>query len=92
MIAVLGAAAGAAKADHMERMGKMHDEQDNLAAQLDADTPDSAAIGKQYRRGQALQRQMLESSIDTRNRMQAVLAAGQKGKLRELRRHYGMWS
>ncbi len=76
---------------HWELMGKMHDEQDKLAAQLAADTPDSAAIGKQYQRIQELQRQMLESSIDARNRMQAVLTEEQKGKLRELRRHYGMW-
>ena len=86
--AVLGTAAGAAQADHM---GRMHDEQNKLAAQLDTDAPDSAAIGKQYQRIQDLQRQLVESSIDARNRMQAVLTEEQKRKLREFRHHYGMW-
>jgi Spy/CpxP family protein refolding chaperone len=73
---------------HWERMGQMHDEEDKLAAQLDADAPDFAAIGTQYQRIQKLQRQMLGSSIDTRNRMQAVVIGEQKGKLR---RHSYMW-
>lgn len=59
---------------HWDLMGKMNDEQAKLRQlYYYSGQRDPAAIGKQYQRIQDLRRQMMESSIEAQNRIDAVL-------------------
>ena len=66
-------------------MGKMNDEYAKLNQLYYSDKRDPAAIGKQQQRVYDLRRQMMESSVEAQNRMEAVLTPEQK----EQRRGYG---
>lgn len=71
---------------HWEQMGKIQDEYAKLRDLYAADTRDPAAIGAQAQRIFDLRRQMIESSVDAGNRMEAVLTAEQKAQLRKDKR------
>lgn len=77
---------------HWELMGKVQDEYAKLRDLYAADTRDPAAIGAQAQRIFDLRRQMLESSVEAGNRMEAVLTAEQKAQLRkDVRGGCPMW-
>ncbi len=76
---------GEVRKKHWELMGKMNDEYAKLRQLYYSGQRDAAAIGKQQQRIFDLRRQMMESSIDVQNRMEAVLTPEQ----REKRRGYG---
>lgn len=59
-------------------MTEMMDVRDELAAEYDKDKPDAKAIGKLYEKMQGMQRQMLERSIQMRNKMRGILNKEQK--------------
>lgn len=63
-------------------MGKLMDEQARLRDLYAAEKRDPAAIGKQSMKVAELRRQMLESSVDAHNRMEALLSKEQKANLR----------
>lgn len=68
---------------HWEQMGKIQDEYAKLRDLYAADARDPSAIGAQAQRIFDLRRQMIESSVDAGNRMEAVLTAEQKAQLRK---------
>ena len=72
-------------------MGKMNDEQAKLNQLYYSGQHDPAVIGKQYQRIQDLQRQMMESSIEAQNRIEAVLTPEQRQTLRGYGRGGMMW-
>lgn len=76
---------------HWDLMGKMNTEQAKLRDLYYAAPRDPKAIGQQQQRLYDLRRQMVESSVEAQNRMEAVLTPEQK----EQRRGYGqggmMW-
>jgi Spy/CpxP family protein refolding chaperone len=77
---------------HWELMGKVQDEYAKLRDLYAADTRDPAAIGAQAQRIFDLRRQMLESSVEAGNRMEALLTAEQKAQLRkDVRGGCPMW-
>jgi Spy/CpxP family protein refolding chaperone len=61
-------------------MTEMMDVRDQIAAEYDKDKPDAKAIGKLYEKMQGMQRQMLERSIQMRNKMRGILNKEQKEK------------
>lgn len=63
-------------------MSRMQGEYATLRGLYAADQRDPTAIGNQYRRIGDLRRQMAELSVDTSNRMEAVLTKDQKERLR----------
>lgn len=75
-----------------ELTGKIQQDSNALRDLYYADTPDPAAIGKAYQKIFDLRRQMIESSIDARNRMEAVLTKEQRDRFRQTRhRGWMMW-
>ena len=64
-------------------MGKMMDARYKLQELYDADKPDAAAINRQYKEIEDLRRQMVDSSIETRNQIDSILTKEQKEKFRE---------
>ncbi|MFN4351385.1 MAG: Spy/CpxP family protein refolding chaperone [Hylemonella sp.] len=73
-----------------DTMGKLMDEQARLRDLLAAEKRDPAAIGKQSMKMADLRRQMLEASIESHNRIEAVLSKEQKDQLRSYRRGWMM--
>jgi len=73
-----------------DTLGKMLDEQARLRDLYTADKRDPAAIGKQSMKVAELRRQLLEASIDSHNRIEALLTAEQKDQLRNWRRGWMM--
>lgn len=69
---------------HWDLMGKMNDEHGKLHSMMMADKRDPAAVGQQMEKVFDLRRQMMESSIDAQNRIDAVLTAEQRTKLRDM--------
>jgi len=67
-------------------MGKLMDEQAHMRDLFLADKRDPAAIGKQAMKIADLRRQMLEASVDARNRAEALLTKEQKDQLRSWHR------
>ena len=67
---------------HWELMGKMNDEYAKFRQLYQSDQRDAVAMGKQQQRIFDLRRQMMESSIDAQNRMEAVLTPEQREKQR----------
>jgi Spy/CpxP family protein refolding chaperone len=65
-----------------EVMGKLLDEQARLRDLYAADKRDPAAIGKQTMKMAELRRQLVESSVDAHNRIDALLSKEQKANLR----------
>jgi len=54
-------------------MTEMMDVHDELAAAYDKDKPDAKAVGRLYEKMQGMQRQMLERSVQMRNKMRGIL-------------------
>jgi len=73
-----------------ETMGKLLDEQARLRDLLAAEKRDPAAIGKQSMKMADLRRQLLEASIDSHNRIEALLSKEQRDQLRSYRRGWMM--
>ena len=68
---------------HWELMGKMQEQSGALRDLYDADKRDAAEIGKAYQKIFDLKRQMIETSVDAHNRMEAVLTKEQREQLRK---------
>ncbi|MDZ4075828.1 MAG: Spy/CpxP family protein refolding chaperone [Hylemonella sp.] len=75
-----------------DTMGKLMDEQARLRDLFAAEKRDPAAIGKQSMKMADLRRQMLEASIESHNRIEALLSKEQKDQLRSFRRGWMMGS
>ncbi len=75
-----------------ESMGKLMDEQARLRDLLAAEKRDPAAIGKQSMKLADLRRQLLEASIESHNRIEALLSKEQRDQLRSYRRGWMMGS
>lgn len=71
-----------------DTMGKMLDESARMRDLMSADKRDPAAIGKQSMKLAELRRQMLEASIESQNRIDALLSKEQKDQLRSWRRNW----
>ncbi len=71
-------------------MGKLMDEQSRLRDLLAAEKRDPTAIGKQSMKLADLRRQLLEASIESHNRIEALLSKEQKEQLRSYRRGWMM--
>lgn len=65
-----------------EVVGKLIDEQARLRDLYAADKRDPAVIGKQSMKIAELRRQLVEASVDTHNRIEALLSKEQKERLR----------
>jgi len=75
-----------ARRRNWDAMGKLLDEQARLRDLFAAEKRDPAAIGKQSMKVADLRRQLLEASIDSHNRIEALLSKEQKDQLRSQRR------
>lgn len=75
-----------------ETMGKLMDEQARLRDLMAAEKRDPAAIGKQSMKLADLRRQLLEASIESHNRIEALLSKEQRDQLRSYRRGWMMGS
>ncbi len=73
-----------------DTMGKLLDEQARLRDLLAAEKRDPAAIGKQSMKLADLRRQLLEASIESHNRIEALLSKEQRDQLRSYRRGWMM--
>jgi Spy/CpxP family protein refolding chaperone len=71
-----------ARQKQWDLMGRMRDESTKLHNMMSAEKPDPAAVGQQQMRVADLHRQMLESSIDAHNRINALLTNEQRAQLR----------
>ncbi len=69
-----------------ELMGKVMDEKDKLHNLYAADKRDPKVIGAVYGTIFGLQRQMIEASVETLNRAEALLTAEQRAEFKRLRR------
>ena len=76
---------------HWNLMGKMNDERVKLRDLYTSGKRDPAAIGQQQQRIDDLRRQMVESSVEAQNRMEAVLTPEQKQQLRGYGQGWMMW-
>jgi Spy/CpxP family protein refolding chaperone len=77
------------RSKHWALMGTMMDAQEKLQELYDEDKPDSAALNKQYKVVEDMRRQMVESSVDARNRINGVLTKEQQDKFKQWGRGYG---
>lgn len=68
---------------HWELMGRMQEQSSSLRNLYEADKWDAKEIGKIYQGIYDLKRQMIESFVETHNRMEAVLTAEQREQLRK---------
>ena len=75
---------------HCENMNSMMDIRDELAEAYAKDEPDAKAIGKIYSKMFDKRRQMIEQSIETHNKMRAVLNKEQQEKFDNMHRGGGM--
>lgn len=71
---------------HWDLAGTMMTESERLRDLNNADKRDPAVIGQQFAKIQAIQRQMLELSIDAENQLDAVLTPEQKERYRAIHR------
>ena len=65
--------------------GLINDESAKLRDLYEADKRDPAAIGKEYQKVFDLKRQMIESYLDTQNRVEEVLTPEQRAKMKDAR-------
>lgn len=72
-----------------DTMGKIMDEQAKLRDLYNAETPDPKKIGAAYGGMAKLQQQMIESHVESMNRMQALLTQEQKNQLKQWHRGMG---
>jgi Spy/CpxP family protein refolding chaperone len=75
---------------HLATRSKIVEEQFRLRDLSAADKPDAAAIGAAYKNIFDLQRQMIEATIDSRNRMYELLTPEQREALKLRQRMGGM--
>lgn len=73
-----------------DTMGKIMDESSKLRELFAGDKPDAKRIGAVYGNIFNLRRQMIESKIDSHNRVDAVLTTEQRQQLKQLKRGHGM--
>jgi Spy/CpxP family protein refolding chaperone len=71
--------------EHWKKMEAMMEERDKLRELYAADKRDPKAIGEVYERINRIQREMIESSIETENRAEAILNKKQREQLRSYR-------
>ncbi len=75
---------------HWELMGRIMDERAKLRDLYRTDKRDPSAIGAEYQRIFDLRRQMIETGIAAHNRLEEVLTAEQRQRVRDaMRRGYG---
>lgn len=75
---------------HWELMGRMQEQSSSLRNLYEADKWDAKEIGKAYQGIYDLKRQMIESSVETHNRINAILTKEQREELRKSRPWGGM--
>ena len=71
-----------ARKKNWDTMGKMMDEQYKLRELYSADKRDTQAISNQYNKVSELHRQIMENSLDTQSKIEALLTKEQKEKIR----------
>lgn len=74
------------KHNNWATQGLMNDETAKLRDLYEADKRDPVAIGKEYQKVFDLKRQMIESYLETENRIEEILTPEQRAKLKEMRR------
>lgn len=74
------------KHNNWATQGLINDETAKLRDLYEADQRDPAAIGKEYQKIFELERQMIETYLDTQNRIEALLTSEQIAKMKEARR------
>ena len=76
-----------ARSKNFGTMTQIRAEQYKLAKMYNAEKADPKAIGEEQKKVDELRRQIIQSHVETRNRVEAVLTAEQKKQLRQ----YGPW-
>jgi Spy/CpxP family protein refolding chaperone len=74
-----------------EVMGKIMDEEATLRDLYASETPDPKQVGAQYAVIAKLRQQLVESNVETSNRVQALLTPEQKSQYRQGRGGWGMY-
>jgi Spy/CpxP family protein refolding chaperone len=70
-----------------DRMGQMRSEQFKLRRMYSAEKVDPAAVGEQQKKVDDLRRQVIQSRVEARNQVQAVLTPEQRKQFRQ----FGPW-
>lgn len=73
------------KHDNWATLGLINDETARLRDLYEADKRDPVAIGKEYQKVFDLKRQMIETYLDTQNRIEEILTPEQLAKLKDAR-------
>ena len=73
------------KHNNWATQGLINDESAKLRDLYEADKRDPAAIGKEYQKVFDLKRQMIETYLDTQNRIEEVFTPEQRAKIKEAR-------
>lgn len=73
------------KHNNWATQGLINDETAKLRDLYEADKRDPAAIGKEYQKVFDLKRQMIETYLDTQNRIEEILTPEQRAKTKEAR-------
>jgi len=73
------------KHNNWATQGLINDETAKLRDLYEADKRDPAAIGKEYQKVFDLKRQMIETYLDTQNRIEEILTPEQRAKMKEAR-------
>jgi Spy/CpxP family protein refolding chaperone len=73
------------KHNNWATLGLINDETATLRDLYEADKRDPAAIGKEYQKVFDLKRQMIETYLDTQNRIEDILTPEQLAKLKDAR-------
>jgi Spy/CpxP family protein refolding chaperone len=68
-------------------MGQMRSEQFKLRRMYSAEKVDPAAVGEQQKKVDDLRRQLIQSRVEARNQVQAVLTPEQRKQFRQ----FGPW-
>jgi Spy/CpxP family protein refolding chaperone len=76
-----------ARAKNFGTMTQMRAEQYKLGKMYNAEKVDAKAVGEQQKKVDELRRQMIQSRVETRNQIEAILTPEQKKRLRQ----YGPW-
>lgn len=73
------------KHNNWATQGLINDETAKLRDLYEADKRDPAAIGKEYQKVFDLKRQMIETYLETQNRIEDILTPEQRAKMQEMR-------
>ncbi len=73
------------KHNNWATQGLINDESAKLRDLYEADKRDPAAIGKEYQKVFDLKRQMIETYLETQNRIEDILTPEQRAKMKEAR-------